>query len=62
MVDNLSTPTLEMCAIILRQIWARKNRFIFEEKFDSPHNILLKAQILLENYQTTQQPFSDLTP
>lgn len=55
MVKNFNITTLEMTVITLRQIWTRRNKLVFVEKFDSPWNILTKAWVLMENYHQAQQ-------
>lgn len=54
MVDTLNLQELGLNEIILRQIWARRNSLIFEDKFESPSALLQKSRALLEDFQQAQ--------
>lgn len=54
MVDKLPVKELEFSAVILKQLWSRRNMVIFDKKYKSPSTVLQRAITLLENYQSTQ--------
>lgn len=50
-LDKLQKEDLKWVAITMRRIWPRRNKFIFEEKLDSPRQIILATNDLLEDYK-----------
>lgn len=54
MVDNLNPLELELSTIIFKQLWARRNMVIFEDKFESPSTVMRKAKMLLDEYHKAQ--------
>lgn len=53
MVVKLTSKVRELAAIICRNLWMRRNIFIFENKFENPKTFLFRAFILLEDYQNS---------
>lgn len=51
MVQSLSTEDLELSAIVLRNIWLRRNKFIFESLFNSPANIFKQAETIRAEFK-----------
>lgn len=54
MVSVLDLQKLGEVACVLRKIWFRRHKFIFESKFDSPRVVYNNAVIEHEEYQQTQ--------
>ncbi|KAF5449727.1 hypothetical protein F2P56_030144 [Juglans regia] len=50
MTQFLSMEELELTAIVLRNIWSRRNKFIFESCFNSPANIFEQAEMSKAEY------------
>lgn len=44
-----------MLAVIFKGIWVRKNRFIFENKFEGPANVIQVAIANLEEFREAQK-------
>lgn len=53
-VKKLPQKDKELCAIICRNIWLRRNSFVFEEKFKSPNAIMNQAASQLDKFQEAQ--------
>lgn len=51
MLDRLSQKQLELSVVILRQLWRRRNMFVFKEKFDSPKMVVQDATKQMEEYR-----------
>lgn len=54
-MKNLNQGELEKVAAIMWNIWMRRNKFVFEEKFSSPYTIIKTAMENLEEYQKAQK-------
>lgn len=50
-MDKLFITKQEVCALILKNIWHRRNIFIFDNQFASPKQVQLAAKLQLEAYQ-----------
>lgn len=53
---------LEEVACILRRIWFRRNKFVFDNKFDSPKSVWLGGKEKVDNFQQVQDMIKVLTP
>lgn len=51
MLDRLSQKQLELSDVILRQLWRRRNMFVFKDKFDSPKMVVQNATKQMEEYR-----------
>ncbi|KAF5475754.1 hypothetical protein F2P56_007529 [Juglans regia] len=51
MINELKKEEIEWMAVVMRRIWLRRNRFIFENKFYSPKQVILMARECLEDYK-----------
>lgn len=61
MVEKLNQKELEIGAVTLRQLWTRRNMFVFQNKFESPRKFMQKEKKIQEDYQNAQKPKLDLT-
>ncbi|XP_041026997.1 uncharacterized protein LOC121267211 [Juglans microcarpa x Juglans regia] len=50
-IQSLSMEDLELVAIVLRNIWLRRNKFVFESLFNSPANIFKQAEITWADFK-----------
>lgn len=55
MVEKLSQQQLEISAMILRNLWRSRNCVIFQEKFESPTQIIQMPTRQLADFQMAQQ-------
>lgn len=55
MTTRLQRNDLEKAACVLRRIWLRRNKFVFEGKFDSPKSVILGPKVELEGFQQAQE-------
>ncbi|XP_042974550.1 uncharacterized protein LOC122306174 [Carya illinoinensis] len=54
MQETLTVPQLELCACVLRQLWLRRNRWVFYDAFAAPRTLWLSAKSELEEFQQAQ--------
>ncbi|KAF5458726.1 hypothetical protein F2P56_022736, partial [Juglans regia] len=54
MINALKNEDIEWMAVVMRRIWLRRNRFIFENNFYSPKQVILMAGEGLEDYKTAK--------
>ncbi|XP_040987746.1 uncharacterized protein LOC121235462 [Juglans microcarpa x Juglans regia] len=55
LVKNLNQGELEKVAAIMRKIWLRRNKFVFEEVFSNPYKIIRTVLDNLEEYQRAEK-------
>jgi hypothetical protein len=60
-LDRLKIEELNLMAVIVRRIWLRRNKFIFESLFFHPRIIYSKAVAHLEEYQRCNKKEGDLS-
>lgn len=53
-VKKLSQKDRKLCAIICRNIWLRRNSFVFDGKFESSYIIMIRAISQLGDFQEAQ--------
>lgn len=51
---KLSQKDRELCAIIYRNIWLKRNSYVFEGKVESPSITMNRVASQLEDYQEAQ--------
>lgn len=54
MVKKLSKKDRELCSIICKNLWLRRNSYAFEEKFESPKILMNRTITQLEEFQAAQ--------
>ncbi|KAF5441933.1 hypothetical protein F2P56_037100 [Juglans regia] len=54
MIHDLKREELEWKVVVMRRIWLKRNRFIFENKFYNPKQVISMAGEGLEDYKTAQ--------
>lgn len=54
MISVLIKHEMEVIAVILRRIWQRRNKHIFQQKFDSPCLLINAAHNELKDFQNAQ--------
>lgn len=53
-VQTLPKQKLELCAVVLRNIWKMRNEFIFENKFVHPNEVNLSTSKVMEDIYKVQ--------
>lgn len=59
LVEKLPQKEMELVAILFKNIWTRRNSFIFYNKFDNSKKIVQNALKQMEDYQSAQPYDSD---
>ncbi|XP_042969101.1 uncharacterized protein LOC122301787 [Carya illinoinensis] len=54
MVERLIAEEMRLIAIVMRCIWLRRNKFVFEKGFTSPKDILIQARHNVIDFQLPQ--------
>lgn len=54
LVKRLNEDGIVLIAIVMRNIWLRMNKFVFEKDFSSAHEIFTQAKTRISEYQQAQ--------
>ncbi|KAG6630199.1 hypothetical protein CIPAW_13G001400 [Carya illinoinensis] len=59
LIDRLNDTELELATCVFRKLWLRRNRWVFEDAFDSPRKLWQGAKTYLEEFKQARGPARD---
>ncbi|KAF5478245.1 hypothetical protein F2P56_004821 [Juglans regia] len=59
LMKTLEKEKLEIVAVILAGIWFRRNKFVFNEKFDGPSQVMKQAELMMEMLHKAEEKQGD---